>query len=52
MTMKNFKETKLPRLTKGLIGKYHYGLNIEHAKPNAMKMPSSELVIGRHNNCQ
>ena len=32
MTMKNFKETKLPYLTNGLIGNYHYGLNIEHAK--------------------
>ena len=31
--MKNFKKTKLPHLTKGLIGNYHYGLNIEHAKP-------------------
>ena len=33
MTIKNYKETKLPHLTKGLIGNYHYGLNIEHAKP-------------------
>ena len=33
MTMKNFKKTKLPHLTKGLIGNYHYGLNIEHANP-------------------
>ena len=33
MTMKNFKETKLPYLTKGLIGNYHCGLNIEHTKP-------------------
>ena len=24
---------KLPHLTKDLIGNYHYGLNIEHAKP-------------------
>ena len=31
--MKNFKETKLPHLNKSLIGKYHCGLNIEHAKP-------------------
>ena len=33
MTMKNFKETKLSHLTKGLINNYHYGLNTEHAKP-------------------
>ena len=32
MTMKNIKKTKLPHLTKGLNGNYHYGLNIEHAK--------------------
>ena len=33
MTIKIIKNTKLPLLTKGLIGNYHYGLNIEHAKP-------------------
>ena len=33
MTMKNFNETKLTNLTNCLIGNYHYGLNIEHAKP-------------------
>ena len=33
MTMKKFKKTKLTRLTKGLIGNYHYWFNIEHAKP-------------------
>ena len=33
MTLLNFKETKLPQITKCLIGNYHYGLNIEHAKP-------------------
>ena len=32
MTMKNIKKTKLPHITKGLIGNYHYWLNIEHAK--------------------
>ena len=31
MTMKKLKKTKLSHLTKGLIGNYHYGLNIEHA---------------------
>ena len=33
MTIKNIKKTKLSHLKKGLIGNYHYGLNIEHAKP-------------------
>ena len=33
MTMKNSKKTKLPHLIKGLLGNFHYGLNIEHAKP-------------------
>ena len=32
MTMKNIKKTKLPHINKGLISKYHYGFNIEHAK--------------------
>ena len=32
MSMKNFKKTKLPHLTKSLFGNCHYGLNIEHAK--------------------
>ena len=32
VTKKNFKKIKLPNLTKSLIGNYHYGLNIEHAK--------------------
>ena len=33
MIVKDFKETKLQHLTNGLFGNYHYGLNIEHAKP-------------------
>ena len=33
MTMKNIKKTKLPHITKSLIGKYYYGLNIELTKP-------------------
>ena len=33
MTMKKLKKTKLLHLTKDLIDNYHYGLNIEHAKP-------------------
>ena len=33
MTMKNIKKTKLPHLTKGLIGNCCYSFNIEHAKP-------------------
>ena len=32
MTIKNYKLTKLPHITKCLIGNFHYGLNIEHAK--------------------
>ena len=32
MTMKKLKKAKLHHLTKCLIGKYHYVLNIEHAK--------------------
>ena len=30
--MKFFNKTKLPHLTKNLIGNYHYGFNIDHAK--------------------
>ena len=33
MTMKKLRKTKLPHLTKDLIGNYHYRLNIEHANP-------------------
>ena len=33
MTIKIIKKTKLPHLTKRLIGNYSYGLNIKHAKP-------------------
>ena len=33
MTIKNIKKAKLPHLTKGLIGNYHYTFNIEQAKP-------------------
>ena len=33
MTMKSNKKTTLPHLNCGLIGNYHYGFNIEHAKP-------------------
>ena len=32
MTMKKLKKTKPPHLTKGLIGNYHLGFIIEHAK--------------------
>ena len=32
MTIKSLSKTKLPYLTKGLIGNYHYMLNIEQAK--------------------
>ena len=33
MTMKKIKKTKLPFITKFLIGNYHYGINIELSKP-------------------
>ena len=33
MTMKNINKTKSPHLKKGLIGNYHYGLNIQYAIP-------------------
>ena len=45
MTMKNFKETKLPHLTKGLIGNNHYGLNIEQVKP-VREMLILNLLLG------
>ena len=32
MTMKKIKKTKIPHITMYLIGNYHYGFNIEHAK--------------------
>ena len=38
MSMKNIKKTKLQRLTKGLIGNYHYWVNIEHANPRMRKV--------------
>ena len=43
MTIKNIKNTKLPHLTKGLIGNYHYGYNIEYAKPLLEK----DLIVNR-----
>ena len=46
MTMKNFKEAKLPHLTKGFIEKYHYGLNIEQAKPVFKKGPIVNFLLG------
>ena len=39
--MKNIKKTNIPHLTKGLIGSYHYELNIEHAKP----MLEKDLIV-------
>ena len=32
MNINIYKEIKLPHLINGLIGNYHYGLNIEQAK--------------------
>ena len=46
MTMKKLKKTKLPHLTKDLIGNYHYGLNIEHAKPMLEKCPITNSFLG------
>ena len=46
MTMKKFKETKLPHLTKGLIGNFHYGLNIKHAKPVFEKRLIVDSLLG------
>ena len=48
MTMKNFKKTKLPHLSKGLIGNYHYGLNIEHAKPVLEKCLIVNSLLGEY----
>ena len=46
MTMKYIKETKLPHLTKGLIGNKHYGFNIEHAKPVLEKVLIVNSLLG------
>ena len=46
MTMKIFKKTKLQHLTKGLIGNYHYELNIEHAKPVLEKGKIVNSLLG------
>ena len=45
--MKIIKSTKLPHLTKGLIGNYHYGLNIEHAKHVLENIINKWICIGR-----
>ena len=44
--MKIFKKTKLPHLTNGLIGNYHYRSNIEHAKPVLEKDLILNKVLG------
>ena len=44
--MKNDYKTKLPHLTKDLIGNYHYGLNIEHAKPVLEKYLIVNSLLG------
>ena len=49
--MKNVKETKLPHLTKGLIGNYHYVLNINQAKPVLEKGLIENQLFERHTNC-
>ena len=44
--MKNFNETKLSHLTKGLICNYHYGFNIEYAKLVFEKGPIVNNLMG------
>ena len=46
MTIKIIKKTKLPHLTKSLIGNYHYGFNNEHAKPVLKKGLISNSLLG------
>ena len=46
MTIKNHLKTKIPHLIKGLIGNYHYGLNIEHAKPLLEKGLIENSLLG------
>ena len=48
MTMKKLKKTELPHLTLDLIGNYHYGLNIEHAKPVLEKGLIVSSLFWRH----
>ena len=40
------KKTKLPHLTKSLIGNHHYGFNFEHAKPVFEKSLIVNLLLG------
>ena len=51
MTMKNIKKTKYTQLTKGLIGNYHYGFNIEHAKSMLEKGLIVNSFLGDIPNC-
>ena len=46
MSIKNYKETKLPHLTKGLIGNYIKGLNIENDKPMVEKVLIVNSLLG------
>ena len=48
MTMKKNKKTKLSHLTKDLNGNYHYGFNIEHAKPVLVKDLQVNSLLGEY----
>ena len=41
-----FQKTKFTQLTKGIIGNYHYGLNIEHDKPVSEKGLIVKSLLG------
>ena len=41
-----FRVTKLPHLTKGLMSNYHYGFIIEHAKPVLEKVLIVNSLMG------
>ena len=46
MTIKIIKKTKLPHLTKGLNGNYHYGFNNELAQPVLKKVLILNFLLG------
>ena len=51
MIIKTLRKQKLPHLTKGLIGNYHYGFNIEHAKSVLEKGLIVNSLLGDIPNC-
>ena len=46
MSVKSSSKKKPYHLNKGLIGSYHYGFNIEHAKPVLEKGPIANSLLG------